>query len=281
MKNTSFLFVVIFFSFLWKAAAQKSIEVAVNHTVILNYVDYVVYADVLANDRKVKPDLETFYYWYKANDIKKSRGGYEGKLLHGSYTEFYQNKNLKEKGNFKLGIKTGLWKSWHPNGELAALVNWKNGKMHGQFRLYDVSGNLLKKGKYKNDKLEGKVYSYSSDAVSEVAKYKNGKLKVQKNKKNLSEKDIIIKDKKRFSKIYFRRNKKRNKPAADSLANKSEQLKTNSDAIPTSEKKRYLFSKKKEDSGSLPQPERNKPQPEEKKKVRLRKEKSIKENSGQ
>jgi antitoxin component YwqK of YwqJK toxin-antitoxin module len=68
-----------------------------------------------------------YYFWYSANKIHSTQGGYSGKLLNGRYTEYYLNKNLREQGSFKKGLKEGLWKSWNEDGKLMHETYWKNG----------------------------------------------------------------------------------------------------------------------------------------------------------
>lgn len=68
-----------------------------------------------------------FYYWYSANLIHTTQGGYSGDLLNGHYNEYYPNKNLKEQGTFKKGLKNGVWKTWNKNGTINHVENWKNG----------------------------------------------------------------------------------------------------------------------------------------------------------
>jgi len=79
----------------------------------------------------VTPNLQAksglFYYWYEANEIHMTQGGYSGKLLNGVYTEYYKNKNLKTQGGFKNGLKDGHWKSWNTDGVLLSDTDWKHG----------------------------------------------------------------------------------------------------------------------------------------------------------
>jgi antitoxin component YwqK of YwqJK toxin-antitoxin module len=74
---------------------------------------------------KAKPNL--FYYWYSANLIHSTQGGFSGTLLNGQYNEYYLNKNLREQGTFKNGLKDGTWKTWNEDGTLDKAATWKNG----------------------------------------------------------------------------------------------------------------------------------------------------------
>jgi hypothetical protein len=70
-----------------------------------------------------------FYFWYSANAIHATQGGFSGKLLNGPYTEFYLNKNLKEQGVYKKGLKDGIWKDWNEDGTLSKAITWRRGVM--------------------------------------------------------------------------------------------------------------------------------------------------------
>jgi len=74
---------------------------------------------------KTKPSL--FYYWYSANLIHSTQGGFSGTLLNGQYNEYYLNKNLLEQGTFKNGLKDGAWKTWNEDGTLDKAATWKDG----------------------------------------------------------------------------------------------------------------------------------------------------------
>jgi len=77
-----------------------------------------------------KPDR--FYYWYSANAIHATQGGFSGDLLNGLYNEYYLNKNLKTQGVFKKGLKEGLWKAWNEDGTLNNITNWKDGLINNE-----------------------------------------------------------------------------------------------------------------------------------------------------
>jgi antitoxin component YwqK of YwqJK toxin-antitoxin module len=89
--------------------------------------DMTILAEInpISSNPYAKPAL--FYYWYQANAIHSTQGGFSGKLLNGAYNEYYPNKNLKSQGNYKKGLKTGLWKVWNKDGTLAEVIAWKKG----------------------------------------------------------------------------------------------------------------------------------------------------------
>ncbi len=124
--NKFFFLVLLFLSFS-KGYSQK-IDYPLNNMVTINYHDYLVYAHFTREEGTITIDDDKYYYWFAANDIKKTRGGYDGKILHGLYSAFYMNKNLKEKGKFHYGLKKGEWKEWYRNGELKEKSFYKKGE---------------------------------------------------------------------------------------------------------------------------------------------------------
>lgn len=77
--------------------------------------------------KKIKPQKEVRYTWYKAKSILTTQGAYQGDLLHGVYQENYANKQLKVQGTYKYGLKNGIWRYWDEAGKLVKEENWKNG----------------------------------------------------------------------------------------------------------------------------------------------------------
>ncbi len=91
--------------------------------------DKTIVANVNEVDDISSPKVGLFYFWYYAGGIHSSQGGYSGKLLDGTYAEYYLSKGLKEQGTFKRGLKNGIWKSWNEDGILKEAIKWKNGKV--------------------------------------------------------------------------------------------------------------------------------------------------------
>lgn len=163
--------------------AQRGIPVPVHNRVTINYQDYIVYAEVMTSKQPVSPSEKSYYYWFKSNDIKRTRGDYEGKLLHGAYTEFYPNKNLRAKGQMKRGVKVGQWRSWHPNGEFKEIVRWKKHGRVGRYRMFDEAGDLVSTGKYRDEKLDGVIRIYRGGELVEKQKFNDGVRVVKREKR--------------------------------------------------------------------------------------------------
>jgi antitoxin component YwqK of YwqJK toxin-antitoxin module len=184
-----------------------------------------VYANILPDENKIRVDDDKYYYWFSANDIKTSRGGYDGKLLHGVYTEFYSNKNLKQKGEFKYGLKIGEWKSWNMAGEYEEIVNWKKGRKYGRFRMFNANGKVVKEGRYKDDILNGRIRAYMNDGTIESIYYKDGSPMLEKKGKikKIFKKSGIPKEKK-INKKELKKDTPENKPSKDKSKNKERAL---------------------------------------------------------
>lgn len=145
------------------------------HTI--NYADHKLSFQVLENNRKIPAIAITKkYYWYGNNKLNVTEGGYSGKLLNGTFADFYVNGNLKEQGMFKLGLKNGKWLAWDSSGKSTSYSTFKNGVLDGVFRKYGNNGEILEVGKYSDGRLQGKMLKYSGPDSIVVTRYKNGVL---------------------------------------------------------------------------------------------------------
>jgi hypothetical protein len=159
--------------------------------ITVNFDDYTVKTQMLSQEKKLELDNEKVYMWYTSQKIMETRGGFDGKLIHGTYRAFYLNNQLKEKGCIKYGLRHKEWKYWYADGKLKEVINWKNGVKNGHYELYNDYGQLMAKSTFKNDKLNGKFYTYGSNGkVLEKKLYSNGEeiIKNRRTKKSLREK---------------------------------------------------------------------------------------------
>ncbi|MBB6273348.1 antitoxin component YwqK of YwqJK toxin-antitoxin module [Pedobacter cryoconitis] len=168
---TSFLLAV----FVLPLSAQKKFSSYLeNYKHTISYADHKVTLHVQPDDRTPNyTDLTKSYYWYSNNAIRITQGGFSGKLLHGLYSSYYDNKSLQEQGYFKMGLKTGEWKNWAEDGQLISDVSFNKGVPEGNFYKYDGHGKLIEKGENLDGKLEGELIRYQGDSTLSV-KYKNG-----------------------------------------------------------------------------------------------------------
>jgi len=160
------------------AFAQKIPDYGFNKVrIALN--DRIIQADLAPLRSDPAPQSDKTYYWSSSNAIHTTQGGFSGKLLNGSYVEYYLSKNLKEQGQFRRGLKNGIWKSWSGNGTLTELYTWDDGVRSGKFELFGSDGKLRQTGYYSNNLLHGKMTTYA-DGKSETVEYKDGKIAEKK-----------------------------------------------------------------------------------------------------
>jgi hypothetical protein len=182
------------------------------YTVYINFKDCTVRANLLYDSEKVKAKNGHTYYWYINNDIKKTDGSFDGKLLHGEYKSFFLDMNLKEQGLFNYGLKEGIWKSWFSNGKIHEISVYKNGLEHGVHEVYDENGNLSAKKEFKNGVQNGKSIFYKNGKIDTVITFKDGKPKPQRQVKTHQ------KSKKNEAKDSLKTNKANRKKPQDTVA---------------------------------------------------------------
>jgi antitoxin component YwqK of YwqJK toxin-antitoxin module len=144
------------------------------HTI--NFMDHKIVFQIKPSQIPRTSDPIKKYHWYSNNQLHVTQGGFSGKLLNGSYSDFYLSNNLKEKGVFKAGLKASEWSSWTANGILTGKVNYKQGILSGGFFKYDEAGNLIQEGTYRKGKMNGMVKTYHGADSLSLQKYKNGVL---------------------------------------------------------------------------------------------------------
>lgn len=158
--------------------SQKFVEPdkQMQFNITVNHDDYTIKTQILSkNKEKIKVNNERVYMWYATQKIMETKGGFDGKLLHGKYNVFYLNNQLKEQGQIKYGLKNKEWKYWYPDGKLKEVINWKNGVKNGSYSLYNDYGQIMAKGNFKEDKLHGKFFTYGPTGnIIEKKKYKDG-----------------------------------------------------------------------------------------------------------
>ena len=118
----------------------------------------------------------------------QTKGGYDGKLLHGEYTSFYLSDNLKEKGWFCKGLKCGKWIQWYENGKIKETGHWKNGLRNGKTQSFNINGEKLMVAEYEDDQLDGTVMTFEGDKMTSCKKYDEGKELITGEKESCSDK---------------------------------------------------------------------------------------------
>lgn len=178
------------------ALSQNPSRPKKTYTIYISKRDTTIKADVLSEKSDFKAGTGFTYYWYAANSIMETRGGYDGLLLHGYFNSFYGNNNLRQKGKFEKGLKQGKWITWFSNGKINEVVHWKGGKKHGRYMMYDGEGKLMVEARFKEDKLHGTMISYQDGKILSKREYKNGQevIKPEKLPKPPKSKPVKVKD---------------------------------------------------------------------------------------
>lgn len=195
-KNCSIVKKIVFIFFLIPCIAIAQLKEKNCYTVYINYPDHSIRATVFSKDKKLNVNRSLTYYWYSSNKILETTGGYDGKILNGTYTAFYLNGNLKEKGVFKKGIKNRTWIAWYENGKIKEVVRWRNGLL---FKIASFNGNgqIASEKRYRKGKMHGYQKLYTDGQVSEKKRYRNGTEIIKKVKQNTEEQSAIVADEKR------------------------------------------------------------------------------------
>lgn len=122
MKQIFFSFIV----FLLVACASKTKYGKIgNYQVIL--VNSKADIHVLMLKGKEKFETNKIYTSYKNNTINNTQGASGGKLLHGSYREYFFEGAIKKSGSFDHGLKSGNWSFYDENGSLLSSLKYKKG----------------------------------------------------------------------------------------------------------------------------------------------------------
>lgn len=201
-------FIIAYF-FILSLHSQKYVEPGklTSFNITVNHPDHTIKTQMLKDAKKITPHNSLTYYWYQSQKIMETKGGFDGKLLHGYYKSFYLNDQLKETGTIHYGLKNKEWKYWYPDGKIKEIITWKRGRKRGTYKLYNDYGQLMARGHFKNDLLNGRFYTYDNTGkIVERKKYKNGieiinkkKIKPQKQKKEKIRKEKKTKDTKTTS----------------------------------------------------------------------------------
>jgi hypothetical protein len=90
----TFLFLVSFLTANYLLAQENQDKPT--YTVNIEKRDTAIKCEVMYEKQNFIPKEDQTYYWYAANRIISTQGGYDGRLLSGSYISYYPNKGLKD-----------------------------------------------------------------------------------------------------------------------------------------------------------------------------------------
>lgn len=177
MKHLNFficLFLLLFFvgsSLLFsQVKKQKYFIIYLNHP----EDNCSIKAEVYNKKSKIRYSDTLKYYWYSADKIIATQGASEGKVLHGKYSSFYYNNNLKEQGRYKKGLQNGQWMKWNNTGNLQEISHWHKGFRQGKHTLFDSLGNKASEKSYRKGRLHGAYINYANGKVTSKKQFING-----------------------------------------------------------------------------------------------------------
>lgn len=145
--------------------------------------DSVVKAEAKVVKKSFNLVEDRVYYWYFSNKIHSTQGSFEGKLLHGDFSSFYRDGNLRTKGKFKNGLQEGKWTEWYNNGLTQNRYCCERGQRQGNYFHYGEDGYLLYKAHYTKNKLNGKYIEYNHGVKISKQKFHRGSLVVKQHSK--------------------------------------------------------------------------------------------------
>lgn len=154
LKIVYILLIFLFLSNSLFAQKQFDIEHYIDRVKVnLQMQDHTIEAEVWDGERSIKVDETKWYTWFQSNMMLSTRGGYNGKVLHGSYVKTYLNRSIQQQGQYYFGLRNGQWKEWYENGELKSIETWKKGVLDGERTEFSPNGEVLRVEIYKNGAL--------------------------------------------------------------------------------------------------------------------------------
>lgn len=115
------------------------------------------------------------YTWFAGGQLHQTQGNYKDRLLDGTYTDSYANKQLAKKGTYKKGLQKGAWYSWREDGTLSFYSHYKKGQLNRYQISYDSVGFPAKRTHYRKGIKQGLEQNYEEGQWKSVGRYKNGK----------------------------------------------------------------------------------------------------------
>lgn len=103
----------------------------------------------------------------------------DGKIMDGTYKEFYPDGKLKKEKTVIGGEGNGSFKTFYPDGTLQSEISFVNGKRNGGYNVYSDSGKLVMEANYINGVSNGYFRQFDeSGALKSQIQYENGEPKL-------------------------------------------------------------------------------------------------------
>jgi|GEM_PF-985657 len=103
-------------------------------------------------------------YWtlfYQSSKLVYAKGLYRNDKMHGSWTFYNKNGQLRSRATYYLGMLNGQFILFRKNGIPLKIVYYRNGKKHGRESLFLANGNPRQIAQYRNGKMYGQINIYS------------------------------------------------------------------------------------------------------------------------
>ena len=95
----------------------------------ITYSNAIELFNICLKNPPITFDEGQVYTWYtEFSNVKSTKGGCGGNLLHGNYKLYDKEGNLKEDNNYYLGVKSGEFKTWDSIGNLQEIYKYNKGK---------------------------------------------------------------------------------------------------------------------------------------------------------
>jgi len=139
----------------------------------LTYSDFLIENRVIDDFKKVlfSNEADSLKYFKQLN-LRNNR---LNPPKNSSYTDYYENGNIKEKGIYKNGKKNGVWEEWYESGQKKDSANYKNDELELVRLMWYESGQLMLEsqwGKYPNKKGKWTRY-FKNGQIETISTYDN------------------------------------------------------------------------------------------------------------
>lgn len=96
----------------------------------IRYTDGLEIFNICLQNCVTKFDDKKEYYWYTSfSNIKSTKGGSGGDLLHGNYKFYDKNGKLLQDKNYYLGLPNGSEKNWDSLGNITSHIRYNKGEI--------------------------------------------------------------------------------------------------------------------------------------------------------
>ncbi len=121
------------------------------------------------------PQLHGLYTSYYVNGNVKSKGTFDRNAASGPWVYFYENGNPKMAGELRHNERHGDWTFYYENGQLQSEGSYSDGIRQGYWKFYYESGGPKSEGSFRDDEKTGTwQYYYEDGKPKGTAEYLDG-----------------------------------------------------------------------------------------------------------